>query len=228
MPAKNEVKLYVEEGIYHLYNRGVEKRLIFLDKQDYAVFLSYLKAYLLPKDEKQLRVQFSSANISSEEKEKISTLLRLKNFYQEIILLAYNLMPNHFHFLLKQKSARAIVSFMTSLLTRYTMYFNKKYKRVGPLYQGSYKGVLVETDAQLLELSRYIHRNSFMEFKGLPLRDYSYSSYPNYLGVRHSRWLNTQEILSFFSQAHPNLSYEVFVEESEDRELIVKLLIEED
>ena len=55
MPAKNRIKSYQAESYYHLYNRGVEKRIIFQDEQDYAVFLSYLQTYLLPKDEKSLR-----------------------------------------------------------------------------------------------------------------------------------------------------------------------------
>ena len=56
MPARNSIKQYIENGYYHIYNRGVEKRLIFLDEQDYSVFLSYLKEYLLPKNESELSI----------------------------------------------------------------------------------------------------------------------------------------------------------------------------
>ena len=88
MPAKNVRKEYLENGYYHLYNRGVEKRIIFLDNQDYSVFLSYLKEYLIPKNEKELWDIISDAKISWVEKEKAIKILRLNNFSKEITLLA--------------------------------------------------------------------------------------------------------------------------------------------
>src|SRR3989344_1972051 len=152
MPAKNSRKQYLENGYYHIYNRGVEKRKIFLDRQDYSVFLSYLKEYLSPKDENALYSILSDDSSTLQEKDRARKLLRMNNFLQEIILLAYCLMPNHFHFFVKQKSAGSIDKFMNSLGTRYTMYFNKKYKRVGSLYQGVYKGVLVTNQEHYLHL----------------------------------------------------------------------------
>ena len=160
MPAKNSIKQYLENGYYHIYNRGVEKRTIFLDSQDYAVFLSYLKSYLLPKKEKKLMEKLSHPTISCRERDKILRELRLNNFYNDIHLLAYCLMPNHFHFLIKQAKAESIDRFMNSLCTRYTMYFNRKYKRVGSLYQDVYKAVLVSSEPQLLHLTRYIHNQA--------------------------------------------------------------------
>ncbi|MCL5019036.1 MAG: transposase [Patescibacteria group bacterium] len=171
MPAKNARKQYLENGYYHLYNRGVEKRTIFLDQQDYSVFLSYLKEYLIPKNEKALQEILSNSNTSSKEKDKALKLLHLNNFYNEITLLAYCLMPNHFHFFIKQKNPNSIDKFMNSLCTRYTMYFNKKYKRVGSLYQGVYKAVLVSSEEQFLHLSRYIHKQALAS-QGLALRSY--------------------------------------------------------
>lgn len=160
MPAKNSLKQYLENGYYHLYNRGVEKRLIFQDKQDYSVFLSYLKEYLLPKDEKTLLNRLSGIDTTWAEKDKILKALRLNNYSDEILLLGFCLMPNHFHLLIKQLMIDSIDRFISSIGTRYTMYFNRKYKRVGSLYQGVYKAVLVSTDEQLLQLSRYIHRQA--------------------------------------------------------------------
>src|SRR3989338_9403043 len=138
MPAKNSIKVYAENSYYHIYNRGVEKRSIFQDAQDYGVFLSYLKDYLTPKNEGELQNKLSAPNTSYKEKDKILKLLRLNNFYGEITLLAYCLMTNHFHFFVKQKSALSIDKFMQSLCTRYTMYFNRKYRRVGSLFQAVY------------------------------------------------------------------------------------------
>lgn len=157
MASKNSRKTYAEQSYYHIYNRGVEKRHIFLDSQDYGVFLSYLKQYLSPKDEKALSAKLSNPTISAQEKDKVLKLLRLNNFYNEIFLLAFCLMPNHFHFLIKQVGALSIDKFMNSLALRYAVYFNRKYKRIGGLFQDVYKAVSVETDEQLLHLSRYIH-----------------------------------------------------------------------
>ncbi len=229
MPSKNSIKQYLENGYYHIYNRGVEKRIIFLDKQDYSVFISYLKEYLLPKNEKLLHERLSDPMITSIERDNILKTLRLNNFSDEIILLAYCLMPNHFHFFIKQRNQNTIDIFMRSLFTRYSMYFNKKYKRVGPLYQGAYKAVLIENEPQFLHLSRYIHKQA-LAFQGDSLEGYEGqpSSYPEYIGSRKTEWVKTEEILSFFSKSNSSLSYESFVKEEDDFEILGKLTLEED
>lgn len=220
MPAKNSIKIYAENSYYHLYNRGVEKRLIFQDEQDYSVFLSYLKTYLLPKEEDQLRQAIVNPGVSYKEKCEALRLLKLNNFSHEITLLAYCLMPNHFHFLVKQRSAGSIDKFINSLGTRYTMYFNRKYKRVGSLYQDVYKAVILESDEQLLHLTRYIHRNPLEKLatKGDAL--YGCLSQPSslldYLGKKSTKWVKPEEILVFFSKTNPRFSYQAFTEQTED------------
>ena len=227
MPARNSQKLYVADTWYHVYNRGVEKRIIFLDSQDYGVFCSYLKEYLSVKDEAQLYSNLADTNTSTSTKDSILKALRLNNFVDEIILGAYSLMPNHFHFLIKQRNVESMDRFMSSISTRYAMYFNRKYKRVGSLYQGVYKAVLVETDEQLLQLSRYIHRNG-LSLQGETLQTLSGqpSSYAEYLGMRQTSWVHSAEILSFFSKTNPSLSYETFVTQAEDMELIAQVTID--
>ena len=227
MPAKNSIKTYIANGYYHIYNRGVEKRIIFLDQQDYSVFLSYLKEYLLPKNEKKLHERLSDPQISPKEKDKVLKLLRMNNFAGEITLLAYCLMPNHFHFFVKQKEAESIDRFVQSLATRYTAYFNRKYKRVGSLYQGVYKAVLIVSEQHFLHLSRYIHKQALAS-QGETLRERQPCSYLEYLGRRKSAWIHPEEILSYFDQANPSLSYENFVKQSNDGELLQKLALEED
>src|SRR3989344_98334 len=115
MPSKNIIKTYINDSYYHLYNRGVEKRVIFLDDQDYKTFLSYLKFYLTSPLRGETPKYFASQT--------------LNNHADQIKIIAYCLMPNHFHLFVKQKDKRAISYFMRSLLTRYGMYFNKRYKR---------------------------------------------------------------------------------------------------
>jgi len=225
MPAKNALKQYAENTYYHLYNRGVDKQNIFRDEQDYGVFLSYLKTYLLPKEDKKLSLELANSQIDLQEKNRLLKLLRLNNFNGEIVLVAYCLMPNHFHLLIKQKSNNSIDKFMRSFGTRYTHYFNKKYHRVGPLYQSVYKAVIVESEEQLLYLTSYIHRNPLNSRHVILSQP---SSLPEYLDERNCEWVHPQDILNYFSKMNHQLSYQSFITQSEDLSLIQKILIDEE
>lgn len=213
MPRKNTIKTYLENGIYHVYNRGVEKRNIFMDDYDYKVFINILKTSLSPPpDQKTLHktVTFKGSTFKGIPRQP-------KNFHQKIQLFAYCLMPNHFHFLLKQPEKDNLNKFMQSMIVRYSMFFNNKYNRVGSLFQSVYKAVLVLEEPYLLHLSRYIHRNPLEISKNF---NYSYSSYGDYLKKRDTNWLNSDFILSMFNSNNPSLakpinSYKNFVEETD-------------
>ena len=215
MPSKNVIKEYEAGGYYHIYNRGVEKRQIFMDEMDYSVFISYLALYLSPED-----LQGSSLKADDE---IISPSRVPKNYFGEIKLLAYCLIPNHFHLFVKQESDRGIDHFMRSLSTKYVRYFNSKHKRVGPLFQGIYKAVRIETEYQFVYLSKYIHRNP-ITCKDHPCRleDYRYSSYGNYLNKFVQTWVDTEEILGLFGLVNRQISYQnykQFVEETSDDDI---------
>ena len=210
MPSKNTLKTYIEDSYYHLFNRGVEKRSIFLDQQDYDTFLSYLREYLQPRDYKTIDRKLSAPDLKWRDRAKILNTLRISNFNDEISLLAYALMPNHFHLLIRQKNAVSIDRFMRSLCTRYVLYFNGKYQRVGPLFQGVYKAVLVENETQFLHLSRYIHAQA-LAIAEPDTKFAQPSSYPEYIGQRKTTWVHPGEVLSFFSNSFPALSYTQFV-----------------
>lgn len=193
MPGKNTIKQYVENGYYHVYNRGVEKRIIFEDEQDYKVFLGYLKEYLSPPpDPKTLKKSFTLKGGSFK-----GVPHQRKNYKEEIELVAYCLMPNHFHLLLKQNSKNSMEKFMRSIATRYSMYFNRKYDRVGKLFQGHYKASLITKDPYLLHLTRYIHLNPSENTDDLLG---AYSSYSDYLSLRNTSWVKPDMILAFFNQ----------------------------
>lgn len=87
-----------------------------------------------------------------------------------VTILCYCLMPNHFHFLLRQDTDVPLTTFMLRLGTSYAKYFNIKYEEVGSLFQDRFRAKLIETDAYLLELSRYIHRNPLPQPLGLRLK----------------------------------------------------------
>ena len=134
MPSKNALKTYVENGFYHVYNRGVEKRNIFLDEQDYKVFLSYLKLYLTSKDDSIIEIKKRDDLSDDQKNEKISKLMALKNFFNKIELLCYVLMPNHFHLEIRQKNITDMEDFMRSLITKYSKYFNKRYNLINIIF----------------------------------------------------------------------------------------------
>lgn len=202
MPSKNVIKEYEPGAHYHIYNRGVDKALIFHDDKDYKTFLSFLKVYITPQGESL----------------KAPPSRKLKNYFGEIELLSYCLMPNHFHLLVKQNTDHGIDHFMRSLSTKYVRYFNTHYHRLGPMFQGPYKAVQILNEYQFIYLSKYIHRNplDLSPYKESPrrLREYTYSSYGNYLHSFTQAWVQTDTILSCFSKTHPQLSYESFVEQS--------------
>lgn len=203
MPAKNSVRQFIENGYYHIYNRGVEKRKIFLGHQDYSVFLNFLKKYLDPD-------QGSDP----------------KSLTNEVELIAFCLMPNHYHLQAKQISKDGITKLIRAVCTSYVMYFNNKYNRVGTLFQGKYKAVLILDDIYLLHLSRYIHLNPY---PGSNPKSYLYSSYKQYLGENKLNWVKHEEILSYFKTIRKTTlkdctSYESFVE---DYKLSSKLLLGE-
>lgn len=174
MPSRNILKDFADDQYYHVYNRGVEKRTIFLDEKDYTVFLGLLKKYLGGRqDRTNNRHQF-------------------KNLQKSVNLLAYCLMPNHFHILLHQTDSDGVTQLMRRVSTGYVMYFNNRYQRLGGLFQGTYKASLINKDAYLHHISRYIHLNPD-EYKTWP-----YSSLANYEGKKKVPWLNTGPILELF------------------------------
>ena len=222
MPARNIIKQYFEGGYYHVYNRGVEKRVIFLDDQDCHVFLRYIKLYLSPRERiKEL----------SQEKPRLDRFLSL-NLENDVDLLCFALMPNHFHMLLKNKTISGIRTFMQRLATAYVMYFNNKYKRVGALFQNVYKASPVLKDSYLLQVTTYIHKNA-SKLPNTPIPFMNYCSYPYYLGERTADWLKTDEVLSIFGEMPINtkLHYRKFVEDEIGTEEILfrnNLTLEDD
>lgn len=211
MPHKHIVKTYVAEGHYHVYNRGVEKRVIFLDDQDYRVFLHLLKHYLSPFK------QDAGHPLSEIPDHTIVRPRPLSSLSEEVDLLAYCLMPNHFHLLIKQLTPDGMPKLLQRVSTTYSMYFNKRHDRVGHLFQGAYKAALITEDEYLLHLSRYIHLNP-AELTGLDLVSYPYSSYPYYLDAKKAEWVKPEFILDSLKsyQGHPESkkfsSYREFVE----------------
>ena len=201
MPSKNTIKIYVKDGIYHIYNRGVEKRKIFLSEQDYKVFLHFLKRYLSPPDEVRPHQGGNKGELNYVRPYQWQT-----EVYKEIRLLCYCLMPNHFHLMIQQLTERAVIEFMRRLSNAYAKYFNEKYNRVGSLFQGRYKAVLIKKESHFLHLPHYIHYNSGELFENKKdmiesIKNYNWSSYADYLGQRNTSWIYKKDLMEQFIES---------------------------
>ena len=218
MPSRNVVKVYVQDGLYHVYNRGVEKRAIFVDTQDYVMFRHYLRAYLLPPDHP------SQGKLPP----SLQRIQQKYDLYKRVELLAYCLMPNHFHLVVRQTDEKGMAEFVRRMSNAYVAYFNRRYDRVGSLFQGPYKAALIADSELFLPLTRYVHRNplELLRGKGLNLlEEYPYSSYAEYLGRRQTDWLRSQVIMTIFPEARREMpgieTYQQYVEDESFDELLL-------
>lgn len=192
---------------YHLYNRGVDKRIVFSEPSDYKRFQAYL--YLLNTQEK-IR---PSDLLSAHGEEKIFTLERGKPL---IAIGSYCLMSNHFHIYATPLADDGMSKFMQRLQTAYTMYFNQKRIRSGALFEGVFKAQHVDTDAYARHLFSFIHLNPIAltdpEWRHLngnelsklkkDIAEYPYSSIGEYLGNKHVITDPTKFPKYFLSRRH--------------------------
>lgn len=176
MPQLNRNKKYKSNSIYHIYNRGIDRRSIFRTDDDYRYFLEKIK-HLVSANKKIL-----------DENGHLKQILPNKNYLgKQIHIYAYCLMPNHFHIVIKQISSRSIIKFMRSLGTSYAMHFNHKYNKSGSLFQGVYRAVLIQSDKQLATTIEYVHNNP-LEITN-DIKKYSWSSYKAYTCKEKIDWL---------------------------------------
>lgn len=161
----------VNGEFYHVFNRGVEKRNIFSQEWDYKRFVKtfFYYQFIGPKP------SFSKFSKSA------FNLFKPLPENKMVEILCYSLMPNHFHFLIKQLKENGISCFVGQLSNSYTKYFNTKYERIGSLLQGPFKAVRIETDEQLVHVSRYIHLNPVVSGLVKQTEKYRWSSYPEYI-----------------------------------------------
>lgn len=159
----------INNEFYHIYNRGVDKREIFLDNNDLLHFIDGLKEFNRPEPIGSLYENSYRKNKSGQLGSPASKL---------VDIVAYCINPNHFHLILKQNSDRGIEKFMQKLGTSYTKYFNNKNKRNGSLLQGRFKSKHVDNNEYLLYLSAYVNLNN--KIHGVPENKMSLSSLREY------------------------------------------------
>ncbi|MEK7562023.1 MAG: transposase [Patescibacteria group bacterium] len=176
MPSRNRLKAYVSDGYYHIYNRGANKRKIFIDEEDYSVFLNLIKRHLADQPTKDRWGR------------------EYNWLHQDMELLSFCLMPNHFHLLIYQRTPKAMTSLMHDLGGAYASYFNKKHRRQGPLFQDRFKASLIDRDEYLQHISRYIHLNPES------YESWDFSSLSYFLNHKKASWINPQRILTMFRE----------------------------
>lgn len=195
---------------YHIFNRGNEKRLIFTRPGDYKRFLQTFYYYQFTGPKPSFS-KFAKSDLNSFKPDPEKKL---------IDILCYCLMPNHFHFLVKQLKDNGISIFLSQISNSYTKYFNTKYTRVGALLQGVFKAVRIETDEQLVHTSRYIHLNPVVSGLVKLPEDYSWSSYYQYISGQPGTFA-IKEILNFFTSPQ---KYQEFVEAQIDYGTTLEIL----
>lgn len=203
--ATNRKVIFANGEIYHIYNRGVERRPVFTNKREHQRAVDLLKYYRFA----HLPMRYSQLlSLPSPAQETVWERIRKENNY-EVLIIAYCLMPNHFHLVVKQSNDGGVSRYMANFTNSYTKYFNTKYRRVGSLFQGPFKAIHVETDEQLLHLSRYIHLNPLVTFvvKEKDFLSYPWSSLPDYLRGKSSL-VEVETVLSHFSSSQ---KYQRFV-----------------
>ncbi len=222
---------FANQQFYHIYNRGVEKRNIFLDKNDHIRFIHNLYEF----NDIKLAQEYSRLNVGG-----LASHIRKRERLVDIV--CFCLMPNHFHLLLRQIKDGGITAFLHKLSTGYTMAFNLKNKRTGSLFQGPFKAAQIKDDNYLIHLSRYIHLNP-LEIKkpnwkeaGIIdwsaaeefLKSYRWSSYLDFIGCGNfPSIINERDfILEFFDK--DILKYRKFVQEwtIKDTQEISDIIIE--
>lgn len=213
---------------YHVFNRGVDKRRIFMNTGDYLRFMHNLyefndKNYILPYPRRQTIEKVGLTKPYSEKKERIKL----------VDVCCFCLMPNHFHLILRQIIDNGISLFLKKLSMGYANYFNLKYERSGALFQGRFKTKLVGSDEQMMHLSRYIHllnpgelvepkiregvirdKRKLEQF----LKNYKWSSYLDFIGIKnYPSIINKDFLIRYFKDEK---DYEKFVMSWAEKDLI--------
>ncbi|MCG2685787.1 hypothetical protein L6258_00260 [Candidatus Parcubacteria bacterium] len=201
--------ILVTDRIYHVYNRGVEKRDIFPSPDDYSRFISILDHHLkYAYPYSVLKHRLGKAQ-SPEARREILLQLELKRIEPPVAIISFCLMPNHYHLTLKQLVENGVTDFMHRMGTSYTGYFNLRRERTGRLFDSPFKTALVKSEEQLLYLTRYQHINP--RVLGLKTSgefvDYPWSSLSTYLGGERFPFVKPEVVMSTFAKPEGYLDF---------------------
>ncbi|MCX6816566.1 MAG: transposase [Candidatus Beckwithbacteria bacterium] len=215
MPSRYYLRQFYPDTFHHIYNRGAYKQKIFITQKDYQTFLDILSYYL----------KFPTG------KPFVRAAKKFPTNSPACPLLAFCLMPNHFHLLIQQVNNQpTIANLLKRVSITYAMYFQEKHQHSGALFQSKYKSISVQSENQLLYLSKYIHLNP-TKMTGTVPYIYSYSSLKDYINLTETRtWIHPEIILNaaFPNSPNPGTKYQKFVLDINDQnsELIQPVTID--
>ena len=181
---------------YHVFNRSVGGLPIYKTGKDYQRFINIIDYYR----HTETRVRYSFYNRAAQEI-KVSIQDQLTRTPLVVSILAFAIMPTHYHFVLRQEEDMGISMVMRGVQEGYAKYFNIKYKRFGSLYQALFKSIRIESEEQLLHIVRYVHLNPITGYilkKPEELSGYPWVSYGLYEKNREHAFLETATVLSHF------------------------------
>jgi len=216
---RGEIREATEE-IFHVLNRGVDNRKIFLDEKDYFRFIHNLFEFNDSSPTLNLGYRFGHGQ-SIDLRNRYDLNRKPRKLIVEI--LAFCLMPNHFHLLLRQKEKGGITKFMRKLGIGYANYFNQKYQRLGTLFQGRYKLILIKNEPHFIRLPYYIHFNPLdlimPEWREEKIKNYQkaikfltsyrWSSHLDYIGRKNFPSVTQREFLLKIFSGYENYRKEV-------------------
>ncbi|MFH1093531.1 MAG: transposase [Candidatus Omnitrophota bacterium] len=199
--------------IYHVFTKSIAGFRIFTLKEEFSRIKNLLRYY----QHKHLPMKFSKFK---ELQRSLDVKLEEINKHEKIVdIIAYCVMPTHIHLVLKQLTDNAISIFMNNILNSYTRYFNVKHKRKGPLWEGRFKKVRVESDEQLMHLTRYLHLNPVTsKLVDLP-EAWRMSSYSEYIDQGENAVSNFEKILDIIPE-----QYKEFVADRIDYQRELKII----
>jgi len=187
---RRDYKNLSENSIYHIYNRGNNKEKIFYDEQDHRAFLFRLGL--------AFGIESEDLNKSELTKSPKSRIRITKSSGGDFKLHAFCLMPNHFHLLIEQCSDTSISVLMKKVCTSFAMYINKKYKRIGYVFQDRFKSVLIENEPQFMWTASYIHMNPVKSNLVVNPDEYKWSSFNDFAKSRNTPIISKNIMDSIF------------------------------
>ncbi len=207
---------------YHIFNRGVDKRDVFIDDKDYIRFIRSMREF------NDIKITGSLYKKKNLEKKGVELPIGSSTPQRPLVeIICYSLLPNHYHFLLKQLQEDGIIKFLHKLGTGYSNFFNFKYKRSGSLFEGRFEDIHVKTDEYLIYLSGYINGNPEIH-KIVKAEDWPWSSYLDYLNLRDGTLCSKNIILDDFKNIDEYKKYvnTVIRESAQIKKDVKKYLLE--
>jgi len=211
---------FVKGELYHVYNRGVEKRNLFEDSLDFFRFLKSI-------------IEFNKPSVVGGIYRAELPINQLRHEMSQLVdIIAFCILPNHYHFILRPRVDGGVEKFMQRFGNGYTKYFNARHKRSGALFQGVFKSIHVDTNEYLLRLAVYVNQNYLVHKLRHEMSQFVYSSYNQYAGIKDmmvekykinidpeiilSQFRNTEDFIEFCDKTIP------LIHESKKQQKIVE------